>query len=238
MSQEELLGLIQGLNSDPKVHGILVQLPLPSHLDQDLVLSAIAESKDVDGFHPANVGRLTLNQGHPDANVADAPSPPFIAPCTPKGCIELLDRMNVPIEGKHAVVLGRSNIVGLPASLLLLHRNATVTMCHSKTEGMEDICRQADILVAAVGRAEMVKADWIKPGATVIDVGINFVEDSSLKNGGRMCGDVDFEGAKGVAGVSGRFQWSLLVTCTDFLTSPARFASPRPLLQCQEALAL
>ena len=161
-SQEEVEGLVAELNADPKVHGILVQLPLPKHLDEERVLRAVGIEKDVDGFHPINIGRLAMKGREP-----------MFVPCTPSGCIELLDRYNVEIEGKEAVVLGRSNIVGLPVSMLLLHRNATITICHSRTQDLPGTCRRADILIAAVGRPEMVKADWVKPGATVIDVGIN-----------------------------------------------------------------
>ena len=161
-SQEEVEGLVAELNADPKVHGILVQLPLPKHLDEERVLRAVGIEKDVDGFHPINIGRLAMKGREP-----------MFVPCTPSGCIELLDRYNVEIEGKEAVVLGRSNIVGLPVSMLLLHRNATITICHSRTQDLPGTCRRADILIAAVGRPEMVKADWVKPGAAVIDVGIN-----------------------------------------------------------------
>ncbi len=161
-SQEEVEGLVKELNADPAVHGILVQLPLPSHLDEEKILGAISLEKDVDGFHPLNIGRLSMKGRKP-----------WFVPCTPSGCIELLVRSGVPIEGAEAVVLGRSNIVGLPVSMLLLHRNATITICHSRTTDLPGVCRRADILIAAVGRPEMVKGDWVKPGAAVIDVGIN-----------------------------------------------------------------
>jgi methylenetetrahydrofolate dehydrogenase (NADP+)/methenyltetrahydrofolate cyclohydrolase len=163
-TQEEVEALVAELNANPEVHGILVQLPLPKHLDEERVLRAIGLDKDVDGFHPVNIGRLTMKGRRP-----------MFVPCTPAGCIELLDRYGVDIEGKEAVVLGRSNIVGLPVSMLLLHRNATITICHSRTQDLPGTCRRADILIAAVGRPEMVKGDWIKPGAAVIDVGINRV---------------------------------------------------------------
>jgi methylenetetrahydrofolate dehydrogenase (NADP+)/methenyltetrahydrofolate cyclohydrolase len=163
-SQEEVEGLVAELNADPKVHGILVQLPLPKQLDEERVLAAVGLDKDVDGFHPVNIGRLAMKGRKP-----------MFVPCTPSGCIELLDRYNIPIAGEEAVVLGRSNIVGLPVAMLLLHRNATITICHSRTLDLPATCRRADILIAAVGRPEMVKADWIKPGAAVIDVGINRV---------------------------------------------------------------
>ncbi len=161
-AQEEVEALVKQLNADPAVHGILVQLPLPRHLDEEKILGAVSLEKDVDGFHPLNIGRLSMKGREP-----------WFVPCTPAGCIELLVRSGVTIEGAEAVVLGRSNIVGLPVSMLLLHRNATVTICHSRSRDLPGICRRADILVAAVGRAEMVKGDWVKPGAAVIDVGIN-----------------------------------------------------------------
>jgi methylenetetrahydrofolate dehydrogenase (NADP+)/methenyltetrahydrofolate cyclohydrolase len=188
-SQEEVEGLVAELNVDSQVHGILVQLPLPKHLDEEKVLAAVGLDKDVDGFHPINIGRLAMKGRRP-----------MFVPCTPSGCIELLDRYNIPIEGKEAVVLGRSNIVGLPVSMLLLHRNATITICHSRSQDLPGICSRADILIAAVGRPQMVKADWIKPGAAVIDVGINRVDDPTAKKGYRIVGDVDFEAAQEVAG--------------------------------------
>ena len=163
-SQEEVEKVVRELNADPNVHGILVQLPLPKHLDEEKVLAAISLEKDVDGFHPINIGRLSMKGREP-----------LFVPCTPAGCVELLLRSGVEIAGKEAVILGRSNIVGLPVSMLLLHRNATITICHSRTADLPATCRQADILIAAVGRAEMVKGDWVKPGAAVIDVGINQV---------------------------------------------------------------
>jgi len=163
-AQEEVEKVVKDLNADPNVHGILVQLPLPKHLDEEKILGAISLEKDVDGFHPINIGRLTMKGREP-----------MFTPCTPSGCIEMLVRSGVEISGAEAVVLGRSNIVGLPVSMLLLHRNATVTICHSRTQDLAATCRRADILIAAVGRPEMVKADWVKPGAAVIDVGINRV---------------------------------------------------------------
>ena len=187
--QEEVEGLVAGLNADPAVHGILVQLPLPKHLDEERVLSAIGLDKDVDGFHPVNIGRLSMKGREP-----------MFVPCTPAGCIELLDRYSIDIAGKEAVVLGRSNIVGLPVAMLLLHRDATITICHSRTRDLAETCRRADILIAAVGRPEMVKADWVKPGAAVIDVGINRIDDPSAKRGYRIVGDVDFEEVEEVAG--------------------------------------
>lgn len=188
VSQADLLKVVQALNANPDMHGILVQLPLPDHIDEETILSAISLEKDVDGFHPINIGRLSMKRRDP-----------LFTPCTPKGCIELLLRSGVEIEGKQAVVLGRSNIVGLPVAMLLLHRNATLTICHSRTQNLPQVVRTADILIAAVGRAEMVKGDWIKPGAVVIDVGVNAVEDSSTAKGYRLVGDVDFAEAKAVA---------------------------------------
>lgn len=189
ITQADLLKLVEELNADPAVHGILVQLPLPDHIDDETILGAISIEKDVDGFHPLNIGRLSMKRREP-----------LFVPCTPKGCIELLDRSGVTIEGKRAVVLGRSNIVGLPVAMLLLHRNATLTICHSRTKDLPGVVREADILIAAVGRAQMVKGDWLKPGAVVIDVGVNAVDDPSKKAGYRLVGDVDFDEALEVAG--------------------------------------
>jgi 5,10-methylene-tetrahydrofolate dehydrogenase/methenyl tetrahydrofolate cyclohydrolase len=188
ISQEDLLKVVQELNANPAVHGILVQLPLPDHIDDEEILGAISLEKDVDGFHPLNIGRLSMKRREP-----------LYVPCTPKGCIELLDRMGVKIEGKQAVVLGRSNIVGLPLAMLLLHRNATLTICHSHTKDLPAVVREADILMAAVGRAEMVKADWVKPGAVVIDVGVNAVDDPTSEKGYKLVGDVAFNEVKEVA---------------------------------------
>jgi 5,10-methylene-tetrahydrofolate dehydrogenase/methenyl tetrahydrofolate cyclohydrolase len=188
-TQDEVETLVKGLNADPQVHGILVQLPLPKHLNEEAVLQLINIEKDVDGFSPINIGRL-----------AQKGREPLFVPCTPFGCIYLLDEAGVKIEGASAVVLGRSNIVGLPAALLLIGRNATVTVCHSKTRDLPSVVRQADILIAAIGRMEMVRGDWIKPGAAVIDVGINEKPDPTKKSGRRLVGDVNFEEAKEVAG--------------------------------------
>lgn len=175
-TESELLALVDELNTRSDVHGILVQLPLPKHMDSKNVLVRLDRSKDVDGFHPLNVGCLFLDQ---------SPLPP----CTPAGIMELLQRLGVKLEGKHAVVVGRSNIVGKPVAMMLLRENATVTICHSRTVDLPGVCRSADVLVAAVGRPEMVKGDWIKPGAVVIDVGVNRLE------GGKLVGDVEFEAA-------------------------------------------
>ena len=188
-TQEAVEAKVQALNEDPSVHGILVQLPLPDHLDEESVLNTVRLEKDVDGFHPVNIGRLAMKG-----------RTPLFVPCTPQGIIELIDSTGVSIEGKEAVILGRSNIVGLPVSMLLLKRNATITICHSRTQDLASVTRRADILIAAVGRAEMVKGDWVKPGAVVIDVGINQVDDPSRKRGYRLVGDVDFDAVKEVAG--------------------------------------
>lgn len=188
-SQQEVEALVKSLNDDPKIHGILVQLPMPSHIDEERVLQLINIEKDVDGFSPLNIGRL-----------AQKGREPLFVPCTPYGCIYLLEQSGVKIEGANAVVLGRSNIVGMPAALLLIGRNATVTVCHSRTRDLPSVVRQADILIAAIGRTEMVRGDWIKPGAAVIDVGINEVPDSTKKSGHRLVGDVNFAEAVEVAG--------------------------------------
>lgn len=185
VSQAELEKVVDGLNARDDVHGILVQLPLPEHIDDEAVLNRIKLEKDVDGFHPLNIGRLCMS----------GRTPPLFIPCTPKGCIELLDRYGVQIDGKNAVVLGRSNIVGLPVAMLLLHRNATVTVCHSRTKNVEDKVREADIVVAACGIPNYVKGEWLKQSAVVVDVGINAVDDATKKRGYRLVGDVDAQGA-------------------------------------------
>ena len=189
VSQEELDKLIKELNADKKVNGILIQLPLPDHLDEERALQLVNIKKDVDGFSPINLGRL-----------AQKGREPLFVPCTPFGCIYLLKEVGVEISGANAVVLGRSNIVGMPAALLLIKENATVTVVHSRTKNTPDIVRQADIIIAAIGKREFVRGDWIKPGAAVIDVGINEMPDSSKKRGYRLVGDVNFEEAKKVAG--------------------------------------
>jgi methylenetetrahydrofolate dehydrogenase (NADP+)/methenyltetrahydrofolate cyclohydrolase len=180
-SERELLERVARLNANPAVHGILVQLPLPKHIDSARVLESIAPAKDVDGFHQANLGALMAGR-------------PGVVPCTPLGCMRLIEHAGVQIAGLHAVVVGRSNIVGKPVAHLLLQKDATVTICHSKSEDLAAICRSADILVAAVGRAKLVSGAMLKPGACVIDVGINRLPD------GKLAGDVDFESAKEVAG--------------------------------------
>jgi 5,10-methylene-tetrahydrofolate dehydrogenase/methenyl tetrahydrofolate cyclohydrolase len=188
-SQAQVEDLVSSLNADPKVSGILVQLPMPAHLDEERVLTLINIEKDVDGFSPLNIGRL-----------AQKGREPLFVPCTPFGCIYLLEQSGVPIEGANAVVLGRSNIVGMPAALLLISRNATVTVCHSRTRNLSDVVHSADILIAAIGKPGMVRGDWIKPGAAVIDVGINSIPDATRKSGHRLVGDVNFEEAVEVAG--------------------------------------
>ena len=184
-SQDDLLALIKQLNEDNSVHGILVQLPLPSQIDSTLVLNSIDPNKDVDGFHPVNAGRLATGQR-------------ALVPCTPFGCVILAKKMHASLSGMNAVVIGRSNIVGKPLAQLLLAENCTVTVAHSKTRDLPGVCREADLLFAAVGRPEMVKGDWIKPGATVIDVGINRVPGEAGKT--RLVGDVDYKEALAVAG--------------------------------------
>jgi methylenetetrahydrofolate dehydrogenase (NADP+)/methenyltetrahydrofolate cyclohydrolase len=186
--QEKIEELLRELNQNEKVHGILVQLPLPKNLDEEKILNTVALEKDVDGFHPINIGRL-----------AQKGREPLAIPCTPAGVIYLLKTVLSSLEGKHAVVLGRSNIVGMPVSLLLVRENATVTICHSKTVNLPAVVREADILVAAIGKPEMVRGDWLKPGAVVIDVGVNRVDDTSRDRGYRLVGDVDFEEACEVA---------------------------------------
>lgn len=173
-TQAELLALIEKANADPAIHGILVQLPLPKHIDSKVILEAVSPLKDADGFHPYNFGRLV--EGHP---VFEA--------CTPKGVIKMIESAGVTIEGKRAVVLGRSNIVGKPLALMLLQRNATVTICHSKTKDLPAVCREAELLLVAIGKAKFVTADMVKEGAVVIDVGMNKTPE------GKLCGDVDFE---------------------------------------------
>lgn len=186
-SQTELLDILAQLNNDASIHGILVQLPLPKHIDETTVIAAIDPNKDVDGFHAMNSGRL-LN-GESGA----------LVPCTPQGCIILAKQhLGNDLSGKHAVVIGRSNIVGKPVAILLLQENCTVTIAHSRTQNLAQVCQQADILVAAVGRPNFVKADWVKPGATVIDVGINRIEDENGK--GKLVGDVDFQAVSKVCG--------------------------------------
>ncbi|MEK4511668.1 bifunctional methylenetetrahydrofolate dehydrogenase/methenyltetrahydrofolate cyclohydrolase FolD [Paenibacillus sp. FSL K6-2524] len=180
-SEEDLLALVDKLNHQDSIHGILVQLPLPQHIHEKSVIDAISVKKDVDGFHPVNVGNLMIGDDS-------------LLPCTPAGVIELIKRAGIDISGKHAVVIGRSNIVGKPVSLLLQRENATVTMCHSRTANMKELTKQADILVVAIGRANFVDASFVKPGAVVIDVGMNRLDN------GKLAGDVDFESVKEISG--------------------------------------
>lgn len=181
VSESELLGTVGDLNRDPAVHGILVQLPLPPQVDAAKLLAAVSPHKDIDGFHTANLGALLAGQ-------------PGVVPCTPAGVMRLIDHAAIAVAGRRAVVIGRSNIVGKPVSLLLLQRDATVTLCHSRTRDLESVAREADILVAAIGRPKLVGAAMVKPGACVIDVGVNRLPDGSL------AGDVDFEAVQRVAG--------------------------------------
>jgi methylenetetrahydrofolate dehydrogenase (NADP+) / methenyltetrahydrofolate cyclohydrolase len=178
-TQEELLAVVEELNNDERVNGVLVQLPLPDHIDEEAVLLAIDPDKDVDGFHPMSVGRMMIGKD-------------TFLPCTPHGCMVLLEESGIDLTGKEAVVVGRSNIVGKPIAMLLLEKNATVTVCHSRTKNLPEVVRRADVVVVGVGRPEMVKGDWIKPGAVVIDVGINRTDAG-------LVGDVEFEAASQVA---------------------------------------
>lgn len=208
-----LLDLLARLNADPAVHGILVQLPLPKHIREDRVLQAVDPAKDVDGFHPENVGLLTIGR-------------PRFVPATPRGIMVLLDAAGVDPMGKRAVVVGRSNIVGKPTALLLLHRHATVTICHSRTTDLPAVVREADIVVAALGKPEAVKGDWLKPGAAVIDVGVNRMPD------GRLVGDVEFQGASRVAGVitpvpGGVGPMTIAMLLENTLTAARMTAEPR-----------
>jgi methylenetetrahydrofolate dehydrogenase (NADP+)/methenyltetrahydrofolate cyclohydrolase len=181
MTEAELLARVDALNNDPSIHGILVQLPLPAHIDAHKVIEAISPAKDVDGFHVASAGALLVGQ-------------PGFWPCTPYGCMKMLESIGYELKGKHAVVIGRSNIVGKPMALMLLQKNATVTICHSATTDLKAMTLQADVIVAAVGKRKVLTADMVKPGAVVIDVGMNRNDE------GKLCGDVDFDGVKEVAG--------------------------------------
>jgi len=188
IQQEELLGVVKELNDSKEIHGLIVQLPLPEHINEKTILDAVSYEKDIDGFHPLNMGALCMKGREPS-----------FTPCTPQACMEILSRRGIDLEGKHVVVLGRSNIVGIPVSMLCLHKNATVTICHSKTKDLPNIVKQADVLIAAVGKPEMVKKDWVKEGVVVIDVGINAIPDSTKKVGYRLVGDVDYQGVREVA---------------------------------------
>ncbi|CAG8539220.1 3907_t:CDS:2 [Paraglomus occultum] len=188
ISQNELLDAVNELNNNPSVHGLLVQLPLPEHIDEKVITEAVDPKKDVDGFHVYNIG-----------NLAKRHNKPMFLPCTPKGVIEMLNFIGVEIAGRRAVVVGRSDIVGLPMFMLLSRADATVTLCHSKTQNLPEILKTADILVVAIGQPEFIKGEWIKPGAVVIDVGTNAIEDDTRVSGVRWVGDVDFVSASNVA---------------------------------------
>jgi methylenetetrahydrofolate dehydrogenase (NADP+) / methenyltetrahydrofolate cyclohydrolase len=181
MTEAELLARVDALNNDPAIHGILVQLPLPAHIDAQKVIEAISPEKDVDGFHIASAGALMTGM-------------PGFWPCTPYGCMKMLESIGCDLRGKHAVVIGRSNIVGKPMAIMLLQKDATVTICHSRTKDLKAQCLQADVIVAAVGKRNVLTADMVKPGAVVLDVGMNRTDE------GKLCGDVDFDGVKNVAG--------------------------------------
>ena len=188
-AQDEVQDAVRGFNADPMIHGILVQLPMPDHIDEEAVLNELSLAKDVDGIHPINLGRLGMRGREPS-----------FTPATPTGVMLLINETGAAIEGSEAVVIGRSNIVGLPVALMLTNANATTTICHSRTRDLRQVVKRADIVVAAVGRPEFVKGDWLKPGAIVIDVGSNSVADPQTEKGYRYVGDVDFEAATAVAG--------------------------------------
>ncbi|MEX0837361.1 MAG: bifunctional methylenetetrahydrofolate dehydrogenase/methenyltetrahydrofolate cyclohydrolase FolD [Gemmatimonadota bacterium] len=222
-SQEELLGLVTGLNADPQIHGILVQLPLPEHIDEGAVIETIDPAKDVDGFHPMSVGRLATDSGS------------FFPPCTPAGVVEMLLRSGHDPSGKHVVIVGRSNIVGRPLASLLLRKarggNATVTVCHSRTADLAAETRRADILVVAMGRPEMITGDMVRPGAVVIDVGTNRVDDPGSERGYRVCGDVVFDEVKEVAGAispvpGGVGPMTITMLLSNTVESATRAANP------------
>lgn len=189
-TQEEVEAVVKSLNDDPTIHGILVQLPLPAHIDEARVLSLVSLEKDVDGFNPLNIGSLAMKGRDP-----------LFTPATPTGCMVLLKEAGAQLSGANAVVLGRSNIVGLPVALMLIKANATVTIVHSRTKDIKAVVGEADVVIAAIGQPQFVKGDWLKPGAVVIDVGTNKIDDTTAKNGYRYVGDVDFDTAKEVAGV-------------------------------------
>jgi 5,10-methylene-tetrahydrofolate dehydrogenase/methenyl tetrahydrofolate cyclohydrolase len=221
-SQDEVEREVERLARDPAVHGILVQLPLPSHLDTEAVLNRVPIAKDVDGFHPINAGLL-----------ARRGSVPHFVPCTPWGCIHLLERCRIPISGARAVILGRSNLVGLPMALLLQERDATITLVHSRSRDSEALIREADILVAAIGVAEMVKGSMLKPGATVLDVGMNKVDDPAAPKGYRLVGDVEFSSASQVAGwitpvPGGVGPMTIAVLLENTLKAAQRIAAAQP----------
>lgn len=182
ISQVDLVNEVKILNQDDCVNGLIVQLPLPDHIDEETILNEVSLEKDIDGFHPLNIGYLCMKD-----------RVPLYIPCTPKGCMTILEDIGVNLSGKHVVVIGKSNIVGIPVAMLCLHKGATISICHSRTQDIEAMTRQADVLIVAVGRAQMVKKEWLKDGVTVIDVGINSIEDSKTKRGYRLVGDVDYE---------------------------------------------
>lgn len=188
-TQAEVDAAVQSLNDDPTIHGILVQLPLPPHIDEERVLTLVSLDKDVDGFHPINIGKLGMKGREP-----------LFTPATPTGCMVLLREAGAKIDGANAVVVGRSNIVGLPVALMLMKANATVTVCHSRTRDIESVVRGADILIAAIGKPEFIKGSWLKPGAVVVDVGTNKIDDPTAEKGYRYVGDVEYESALTVAG--------------------------------------
>lgn len=188
-TQEEVEAKVKELNDDPNIHGILVQLPMPKHIDEERVLSLVSLEKDVDGFHPLNIGLLAMKGRDP-----------YFTPATPTGCMVLIEESGMDLSGANAVVIGRSNIVGLPVALMLIKANATVTVCHSRTKDIQAHLKEADVVVAAAGLPEYVKGEWLKPGCVVIDVGSNKVEDANEEKGYRYVGDVDYESAKEVAG--------------------------------------
>lgn len=213
MTEAELLARVDALNNDPSIHGILVQLPLPKHIDAHKVIEAIAPEKDVDGFHVASAGALMVGQDG-------------FKPCTPYGCMKMLEFIGYETKGKHAVVIGRSNIVGKPMAMLLLQANATVTVCHSATPDLAHFTRQADIVVAAVGKRNVLTADMVKPGAVVLDVGMNRTDE------GKLCGDVDFDGVKEVAGwitpvPGGVGPMTITMLLVNTMESAERFAAAR-----------
>ncbi len=213
-SQHEVESAVAELNANPSVHGILVQLPLPPGIDEEPVLRLVSLDKDVDGFHPINIGMLGMKGREP-----------LFTPATPTGCMVLLNEAGAQLEGANAVVIGRSNIVGLPVALMLMKANATVTVCHSRTRNIPDIVRQADIVIAAIGRPNYVKGDWLKPGAIVIDVGTNKIDDPADPRGYRFIGDVEFESAVNVAGAISKVPGGVgPMTITMLLTNTLKAA--------------
>lgn len=188
VTQNEVLRVIEDMNNDPKIHGILVQLPLFSHIDEETILKAVSQDKDADGFHPINIGAIGMKGREP-----------LFTPATPTGCMVILEEIGAQVSGANAVVVGRSNIVGLPVALMLLKANATVTVAHSQTKNLPELLKNADIVIAAIGRPNYIDGSWLKTGAVVIDVGTNQVEDATASNGYRFVGDVDIESAKGIA---------------------------------------